>query len=151
MNKWIAVDLDGTLADLTHRLHFITDGERDWDSFFNACDKDVLIPNMRDIVVAMHRGGYKVLVLSGRSDAVMPKTVTWLIANNVPYTDLLMRSAGDHRPDYEVKQELLNNWLERASKRGQHIITTIFEDRKSVVDMWRGNNFHVCHVAEGDF
>lgn len=30
-------DLDGTVADLTHRLHFITGETKDWDGFHGAC------------------------------------------------------------------------------------------------------------------
>lgn len=35
-------DLDGTLADLTHRLHFLENktDKRRWDKFHAACSKD---------------------------------------------------------------------------------------------------------------
>jgi len=30
-------DIDGTLADVSHRLHYITGETKDWDAFFAAC------------------------------------------------------------------------------------------------------------------
>ena len=48
----IIVDIDGTLADLTHRLHHIRgDGKKNWDAFHDACPNDVPIKT----VVAMVR------------------------------------------------------------------------------------------------
>jgi phosphoglycolate phosphatase-like HAD superfamily hydrolase len=42
--KTVIFDLDGTLADLTHRLHYVKNGNRNWDKFFEECDKDLPIP-----------------------------------------------------------------------------------------------------------
>ena len=39
----IIVDLDGTVADLSHRLHHINGKHRNWDAFFAGVDKDTPI------------------------------------------------------------------------------------------------------------
>jgi len=36
-------DLDGTLADLKHRIHYIKGQVKDWDTFSQECDKDIVI------------------------------------------------------------------------------------------------------------
>ena len=46
----VVVDLDGTVADCTHRLHHIRGrGRKNWDAFFAGCDLDE--PN--SVVVAL--------------------------------------------------------------------------------------------------
>ena len=41
MKKHLIVDIDGTIADLSHRLHHINGSSRkDWDAFFAACKYD---------------------------------------------------------------------------------------------------------------
>ena len=34
MKPCIIVDVDGTVADLTHRLHYVTNGNKNWKRFF---------------------------------------------------------------------------------------------------------------------
>lgn len=53
--KTIVFDLDGTLADITHRLHFIKDGNHDWDGFFAACVDDAPIPEMVALFQVLER------------------------------------------------------------------------------------------------
>ena len=90
-------DLDGTLADLNHRLHFIKNGKKDWDGFFNACDKDKPI----QWVINLCNKFNDVIILSGRSDAVREKTEKWLSDNGVRYSELIMRKSGE---GYKVLQ-----------------------------------------------
>lgn len=42
--KTVIFDLDGTLCDITHRLHFIEGDNKDWDGFYKACPADIPKP-----------------------------------------------------------------------------------------------------------
>ncbi|WP_435018528.1 AAA family ATPase [Tundrisphaera sp. TA3] len=132
MTKAVIFDLDGTLADLSHRLHHIKNGSHNWDAFFAECGQDTLIEPIRDLAVALHRQGYKVLLVSGRSDKVYGQTVSWLVKHEVPFDELLMRRDGDYRQDFIVKSELLDAILAEG-----HEILCVIDDRPSVVTMWR--------------
>ena len=138
-------DLDGTLADCSHRLHYLD--KKDWRGFFAACPHDEPINHMIELFVTLCRGGHRVEIWSGRSDEVRAETEAWLLEHDIggsltgPIT-VLMRNAGDHRPDDEVKREFL---------RGGGIPDLIFDDRKRVVDMWRAEGIPCAHIAEGDF
>ena len=72
-------DLDGTLALIEHRRHFLERDTRDkWRHFYAACDKDQ--PN-EPVIATMERlrhAGADVWIFSGRSDEVRDKTVAWL-------------------------------------------------------------------------
>lgn len=142
-------DLDGTLANISHRLHFIQNEKPDWDAFYNICSKDEPIKNtlkLLDIIGSNDKNN--IIILSGRSDAVRKKTIGWINKYVSIFYTLYMRKAGDHRPDVEVKQEWLDKWLEHHTKEE---IGGVFEDRKQVVDMWRKNGITCYQVAEGDY
>jgi len=73
----IIFDLDGTLADITHRLHFIQKEPKDWDGFFAACVADKPIAHTIEIMnILMNRD--RVEIWTGRSDIVREETIRWL-------------------------------------------------------------------------
>ena len=142
-------DLDGTLANISHRLHFIQQEKPDWDAFYNACNKDEPIKNTLELLDTIGSNDKNnIIILSGRSDVVRRKTIGWINKYVSIFYTLYMRKAGDHRPDVEVKQEWLDEWLKHHTKEE---IGGIFEDRKQVVDMWRKNRITCYQVAEGDY
>jgi hypothetical protein len=136
-------DLDGTLADLTHRLHFIQGETKDWRGFFAACGGDKPMMLMVDLFQALNYAWerHRVEIWSGRSDEVRGETEAWLLRYDLFPRALLMRTAGDYRPDDEVKREFLRGGAPDM----------IFDDRKRVVDMWRREGIQCCHVADGEF
>jgi hydroxymethylpyrimidine pyrophosphatase-like HAD family hydrolase len=141
-------DIDGTLADLSHRLHFIQQKPADWDAFFAACPSDVPIPEVTAILRSLRLAGHTVVLCSGRSDAVRIQTQHWMRELEIGFSGLYMRKAGDHREDSVIKAELLDQILKDWS--GQDI-GGVFEDRQQVVAMYRAKGLRVFQVAEGKF
>jgi phosphoglycolate phosphatase-like HAD superfamily hydrolase len=140
-------DIDGTLADCSHRRHFVENKPKDWEAFFAACVDDKPIEHM--VRVAQHlnrdRGAHMVFV-SGRPERIRQQTYAWLVEHVGGYISALyMRADGDRRDDTVVKYEL----LQRLKTRFYPIM--VFDDRKRVVDMWRANQIPCAQVAEGDF
>jgi hypothetical protein len=147
-------DLDGTLADISHRRHIVEDPSKDdskWRRFYDACDKD--LPNEAVIrVMESLRRFADVWIFSGRSNEVRQKTILWLCEHTTFLsfeldTALVMRAAGDYTPDDDLKQQWLNSMLIDDRKR----LVAVFDDRKRVVDMWRRNRVPCFQVAEGAF
>lgn len=73
-------DIDGVLADCSHRLHFIQQEPKDWKRFYENSDKDEVIqPNkntLRLLRNALH--GYQtrgILFVTGRSEAYRELTM----------------------------------------------------------------------------
>ena len=147
-------DLDGTLADISHRLHFIEQKPQDWKAFFAACVDDKPIVEVIDVLLALHSRGHEIVIFTGRSDEVEDETVAWLECRRIPFTTMFMRKAGDHRPDHIVKSELLDSyygtWKWHDDALGERI-AGVFEDRQQVVDMYRARGLRVFQVAEGKF
>ena len=148
----IVCDIDGTIADLSHRLHFIQPeegGKKDWDSFFAGVSDDEPIQSVIETVDAMATGyDNTVEFWTGRSESVRSETEVWLMQNvwawwAFPENRVLkMRAEGDRRPDYIVKMEFIDP---------ESPPDIIFEDRSSVVKAYRERGLRVFQVAEGDF
>jgi predicted secreted acid phosphatase len=139
-------DIDGTIADLTHRLHHIEKTPKDWDAFFDSCHKDAPIPHIVELAALISKHA-RVIFVSGRSDRCRSETMEWLCKHGLGQSvGLFMRKDGDHRPDNVVKLEL----LEQIKSRGYEPIMA-FDDRNQVVEMWRANGVPCAQVAPGDF
>ena len=163
MKKIIICDIDGTIANLQHRLHFIKnpDGSKksykdsDWDSFHKACVDDEPYEDVIEILHSLVRGHgngcnvcgaveREVYFFSGRNESVRKETIEWLEKNvSIPVEDgsLYMRSEGDRRPDTTVKYEMMYEL-----KIMPEDVLCILDDRQSVVNMWRENGFRVMQI-----
>lgn len=130
--KAIVIDLDGTLANVDHRTHFVKRDKPLWDEFYAACDKDSVNDWCPILMQAFcSRPGYAVLIVSARRDSEKEKTLKWLAENGVPFHELIMvRKGDDHTPDTVLKKAWLNSY-------GKENILFVVDDRQIVVDMWR--------------
>jgi hypothetical protein len=144
---FVVFDLDGTLADISHRTHYVRGGGKtDWDAFFAACVDDM--PNLHVIETfkAHIDAGHKVRVWSARSDAVRAETEKWLSDYGIdPWRLQHMRAVGDNTPDAVLKR----HWLHQEPVKPD----LIYDDRQRVVDMWRAEGipcFQVVADWEGD-
>lgn len=141
-------DIDGTLADCSHRLHFINGEKKYWDSFYVALKDDKSICDIVGLalIIAVHTG-HAIILITGRPERTRQATIKWLDE----YTGLwpcklYMRPDGDHRPDYELKRDI----YEREIK-DKYDVAGVFEDRQQVVDMWRALGLTCYQVAKGDY
>lgn len=141
-------DIDGTLADITHRLHYIEQVPKDWESFFQACEADKPIETVVALARALRDAGQTILMLTGRSELIRDKTFKWLRQHLIPCDALYMRKDGDHRPDDLVKPQLL---AKLCTEWRRDAIVGIFEDRATVVKAFRNLGYTVFQVAEGNF
>ncbi len=135
MKDIVVVDLDGTLANIDHRLHLIKREKPDWDGFFKACVDDTpnewcveLINKMAD------SDNLWVRIVSARSRVVEKETQQWLLKHLSPGADWnleMLRAEGDYTPDDELKIK----WLNESGLKDR--ILFVVDDRQRVVDMWR--------------
>lgn len=143
---FVVFDLDGTLALNEHRQHFVQGrpvGEKDWRGFFAACDKDVPNSPIIRTLLALWTIGERVEIWSGRSAEVNDKTEKWLSENGLVMVPRKMRAEGDHTPDHDLKA----SWLREANQQPD----LVFDDRASVVAMWRAQGIVCAQVAPGEF
>jgi phosphoglycolate phosphatase-like HAD superfamily hydrolase len=153
MTKCFVFDIDGTLADITPRLHFIKADMKDWKEFKARAAEDAVHWEVVTVLRAISTVGWPVLLCTGRTEDERAATEGWL-ADKIsvqlgfpgPVQKMYMRAAEDYRDDSVVKVEL----LERIRRDGWDIVAW-FDDRKRVVDALRDNGVNVFQVRPGDF
>ena len=136
-------DLDGTLCNITHRRHHVLEKPKNWKLFFEGIKDDTVNEAVEDIY---HATNHTKILVSGRGEEYRRETEEWLERNGIDYFALFMRNFGDHRDDTIVKREIHDKYL-----KPYFDIKWIVDDRKRVVDMWRGLGYTVFHCDEGDF
>lgn len=145
MNEEIVIfDIDGTLADISHRRHYVEKKPKDWDAFFRSMPQDKAINPIVRLCNILYTSGLKILLCSGRSEEYRSETVQWLAENGVNYHELILRRDGDRRSDVVVKREMLSD-LDRSK------ILFVVEDRSGVVQMWRSEGLVCLQCAPGEF
>ena len=143
----IIFDVDGTIADVEHRRHFVTQKPADWKSFKSETRFDTPVEWVCDIAKRHIARGDDVAFFSARNESQRGVTETQIsewIGNG--HKGLFLRPDGDFRPDEEFKSDLADKFEEFGGK-----IDIVFDDRNKVVDMWRARGTTCIQVAEGDF
>jgi beta-phosphoglucomutase-like phosphatase (HAD superfamily) len=141
----VVFDLDGTLADCSHRLHYIKGETKDWAGFYASVKYDAPIPEMVKLCKSLHVLN-KIVICTGRSDVCRDDTLDWLSDHGLTCDALYMRKANDRRPDYVVKLDLL-----RLMRRSGFDPYMVFEDRSQVVKMWRDAGIRCLQVCDGEY
>lgn len=149
-------DIDGTLCNIEHRLHFLNSKDPDrWDKFYKACLYDTPNKPVLGTMKILCDAGNDIWLFSGRSEDVRKETMMWLHTHcwNLAFQlelnpeRLTMRPSKDYTEDHIMKEQWLHNMLDVDRKR----LVAVFDDRKRVVDMWRANGVACFQVAPGEF
>lgn len=143
--KWVIFDLDGTLADITHRLHHIKKELQDWDAFNADCIKDSPKYNIMWLGAMAKNYGIKIAIVTGREEVVRDKTIHWLNFYGISYDEIYMRKEGDRRSDVDVKKEVFHNHFRNR------LVLFVIEDRERVVNMWRSLGLTCLQCQPGDY
>jgi len=145
----IIFDLDGTLCNVEHRLHFIQGDNKDWSGFYQECINDTVNKPVVEIYeIFSDKPPYQIWVFTGRGEEVRGLTIQWFKSQELWLPDrLIMRPEGDYRKDTELKSA----WLSKYFEKPQEQILMVFEDRDQVVKMYREHGIACFQVAEGAF
>jgi len=151
MKKIILVDIDGTVSNPHHRVHYLLQEKKDWDSFYAECDKDIPIKPILDLISKLNYYS-NIVFCTGRRNSERQKTLDWLATHFdlIDTDNLLMRKDGDHRHDTDVKPELLQAYFDK-NHLSNEAVSFILEDRSTMVKKWRELGFTCLQVADGDF
>jgi phosphoglycolate phosphatase-like HAD superfamily hydrolase len=177
----IIFDIDGTLLDISHRLHYLglkestapserakPKASRRWEEFRDPKLKKYDVPIMPVITVAqtLAKSGNQIIFLSGRIRDEAEGTIESLqrffefdkILNpNKAYDQtnfkfgkqrnkipLYMRANKDYKQDTITKSDLYQKVLADGYEPAM-----VFDDRPSVIRMWRSKGLLVADVGKG--
>lgn len=116
------IDIDGVLADVGHRLHFLRHRPKDWNGFFSAARTDPPHPEGLELAAEL-ASGHEIVLLTGRPERWRAETEAWLAQHGVEHELLVMRPSGDRRPAAEVKVNLLG-----VLARNRHVAVVVDDD-----------------------
>lgn len=131
-----AVDIDGVLADVRHRLHHLETQPKDWAAFFAAAPRDPLLEQGRDTVSRLAEV-CDVVYLSGRPEWCRADTLQWFREHRLPEGDLVLRRTGDRRPARLVKVEALDRLAARR------VVAVLVDDDPLVLEAARAAGYDV--------
>ncbi|MEM7729350.1 MAG: polynucleotide kinase [Pseudomonadota bacterium] len=144
----VIFDMDGTLADISHRVHHVRAKRKDWRAFHKAIPQDKPNPAVVALYMTLWRSGeYDLQIVTGRNAAHRGATEDWLRRHGIPFTRVTMRADNDYRSDTIVKKEI----LDRLRKDEGRDVLFAVDDRDGVVGMWRDNGVTCFQCAPGDF
>jgi hypothetical protein len=145
----VVFDIDGTLANIEHRLDYVRSKPKNWKAFDAGIPNDKVNEPVAEIYRQMIHAGHTVVLASGRNERSRDATVDWFVSKDLPRRQLYMRKADDFRSDDIVKQEILDQIIADYGKKPD----MVFDDRKRVVDMWRRNSIWVfdCNQSGQEF
>jgi predicted secreted acid phosphatase len=149
MKKAVICDLDGTLCNIEHRHHLITDPEkkkRDWKAFYADMVNDGLNVWCYSIISALANNEIQIFYVTGRPEEYRSQTMDWLRRHSCPINGLYMRPSKDNRQDDIVKKEIYETILKPSYE-----VLFCLEDRNRVVQMWRSIGLVCLQVDEGNY
>lgn len=129
------LDIDGILANCSHRLHYLNN--KDYDNFYKEVVNDVPYVRDRTALNALadeYHG--KIVLLTGRPERTRKDTEVWLTRYyDVPAdTVIVMRKDDDHRKATEVKAELALKYVEDNDIKACMVLDDIEANVQAVVD-----------------
>lgn len=174
-------DLDGTLALIEHRRHYVerpslkcfdcgganrkncvqcsdldAEWKPDWRRFFEACIDDE--PNEPVIATfrTLQKAGAELWIWSGRSDEVRAETEAWLrrhkLLSRAPAVFYAPEAFRMRKAsDHQDDVSLKSGWLAEIEPPEYKRLTAVFDDRARVVQMWRDAGVTCFQVATGEF
>jgi predicted kinase len=148
--KDIAIfDMDGTLADCSHRVHHVKNIASDpnwkpnWNKFFDGVFEDAVRHNVVTRLFEHIDLDHEIVICSGRPERTRKATEAWLKHWSIPYDRLIMRQDGDNQDDVTLKQGFLDKFMDKSK------VVYIADDRPKVVRMWKANGLNVEDFGDG--
>lgn len=132
----VLVDIDGTLAHASGKRSHYDMTKVDVD------DVDIVVRQIVNLLSIK----YKIVVVTGRDESCRTATEKWLENNSIPYHEIYMRKDDDNRRDSVIKEEIFWNEI-----HPHYNVICIFDDRNSVVSMWRELGIKCFQVEDGNF
>ena len=150
--KYTIFDIDGVLADCSHRLKYIQGEDKDYDKFYSDEEilKDKVLKNGQMLFNAIshsisenYRNKFfygktnefnkvQIAFITGRNESCRITTEEWFWDNiaNVAI-NLYMRPENDYRPAHEVKEILIEKHI------GFENILFAFDDDDEINEMYK--------------
>lgn len=135
--KAILCDLDGSIADITHRSPYDA----------SKCLDDTPKQYIVNLVKMYYDTGHKIIFCSGREDKFKDLTIQWLnktLPASMDY-ELFMRPSGNFEKDSIIKENIF-----RAHIQNKYFVETVLDDRLQVCRLWHNLGLNLLRIGDPD-
>jgi phosphoglycolate phosphatase-like HAD superfamily hydrolase len=133
-------DLDGVLADVSHRVHHVEGMRKNWLAFFAAARHDDVLPEGVALVSEAAKD-CEIVYLTGRPERCRRDTLAWLTRHGLPEGDLHMRPDHDRQPAVRLKPKVLKQIAEGR------VVATVVDDDLRVCDAYERAGWPVIRAT----
>ena len=136
-------DIDGTLANCDHRLHYVKNKPKNWDAFYSECMGDHVIWPVAEML-ELFRKNHLIYIVTGRPERNRDLTELWLNNNKIYFDKLIMRGDRDFRksPDYK------SSVCDTIEAEGNKIFLAV-EDREDCINIFINRGIYTFNVSNG--
>ena len=139
----IIFDIDNTLSDDAHRVHYIQQNSKNWDAYFDALIDDAPITPTLEMLRTLYDARHRIILCTGRPEKYRYLTVQWLQKYDVPANALFMRQPKDGKlRNAQVKRAMIDRVRE-----ANYNPVAVFEDNPSSAAMWKECGLVVYQIA----
>ena len=144
----VCFDIDGTLANIEHRLGFVRSKPKNWKAFDAGIPNDAVNQPVAEVFHSLKAAGNEIIFASGRNEQTRDVTMKWLQDNGLwDYrSKLYMRKADDYRGDDIIKLEILDEIIADYGCKPD----MWFDDRPRVVKAIRSQGVFVFDAYQGE-
>lgn len=145
-NKAILIDLDGTLANCNHRLHYIRSEKKNYKTFSSdeEIEKDML-NSWCSSIISHFKNDHKIIILTGRNEYSRRITLEWLVKHDIYIDEMIMRKDGDFRKGEVVKADEIEKLKEKYD------LVFAIDDNIKVAQMMRNMGIVCLQCDENNF
>lgn len=135
--RYIFCDIDGTISDSRHRMHYIRGKKKRFDLFHSESQNDKVVHSVNHMMRNFCKfSDVQPVFLTGRPEEYRFSTKIWLETNvdvckKGDYM-LFMRTSGDYSGNHMLKEQYLNHV-------GTKNVILAIDDQKESIDMYHRN------------
>jgi uncharacterized HAD superfamily protein len=138
-------DIDGTLANCDHRLHYVQNKPKNWEAFYSECMDDLVIPPVAEMLKLFSENNL-IYIVTGRPERNRELTEAWLKRHEIHFNKLIMRGDRDFRKSPDYKSAVCD-----SIERDGYKIGFAIEDRLDCVEMFIKRGLFCFNVSNGAF
>lgn len=138
LKRTLVLDLDGVVADHSHRLDLARAG--DWTAYEEAAVNDKVINEASSLLFRWQDSGGSVIILTSRSANKRDATWKWLNDNDALPDVLIMRPANTWMTDAELKIHLLDEYFE-GRETALNSVCLVIDDTEANIAAFRNAGY----------
>ena len=133
-------DVDGTLVNTSSIIHHVLKRPKNVEEFNKAALHAPAHDHVIEMAVKASIKGHRIVIVTARHQRWKMQTELWLTKFMVPYDHVYMRANDDHRPDYDVKKDILKLINE------DYFVVHAVDDNPDIIRLWEENGIPTTTV-----